>query len=284
VNDWLVLAKVRITALVLVTTAAGLVLASPDEIRLGLLAATLAGTALSAAGAAALNQVIERGPDALMRRTASRPVAAGRITPRAGLLFGAGLGAAGVAWLAALVNPLTAALALATIVLYIGAYTPLKRRTALNTLVGAVPGAIPPVMGWTAVTGAIDPGAWALFAILYLWQLPHFLAIAWMYREDYARAGFPMLPVVDPGGEVTARQVALATVALVPVSLVPTFLGLAGGIYFFGALGIGIVFVACALGLAFRRGQRSARRLLLASVTYLPALLALLVLDRARTP
>jgi protoheme IX farnesyltransferase len=219
-----------------------------------------------------------------MRRTASRPVAAGRITPGMGLAVGLALSAAGVATLASTVNVLTATLGLVTIVLYLGAYTPLKRRTELNTLVGAVPGAIPPVMGWTAATGSVDAGAWALFAILYLWQLPHFLAIAWMYREDYARAGFPMLPVVDPGGESTARQVALATLALVPVSLVPTVLGLAGAIYFFGALALGVGFAAFGLALALRRGRSAARRLLLASVTYLPALFFLLVLDRAPVP
>jgi protoheme IX farnesyltransferase len=284
VSDWLVLAKVRITALVLVTTAAGFLLASRGEFQLGLLVVSLLGTALAASGAAALNQVIERRPDALMRRTASRPVAAGRIGPGSGLAFGVILGAAGIATLAVAVNLLTGALGFATIVLYIGAYTPLKRRTALNTLVGAVPGAIPPVMGWTAVTGSVDAGAWALFGILYLWQLPHFLAIAWMYREDYARAGFPMLPVIDPGGESTARQVALATLALVPVSLVPTLLGLAGAVYFFGALALGTSFAACALALAVGRRRGAARRLLLASVTYLPILLALLVLDRAPVP
>jgi protoheme IX farnesyltransferase len=284
VSDWLALAKVRITALVLVTTAAGFLLASRGEFQLGLLVVCLLGTALAASGAAALNQVIERRPDALMRRTASRPVAAGRIGPGSGLAFGVILGAAGIATLAVAVNLLTGALGFATIVLYIGAYTPLKRRTALNTLVGAVPGAIPPVMGWTAVTGSVDAGACALFGILYLWQLPHFLAIAWMYREDYARAGFPMLPVIDPGGESTARQVALATLALVPVSLVPTLLGLAGAVYFFGALALGTAFAAFALALAVGRRRGAARRLLLASVTYLPILLALLVLDRAPVP
>lgn len=283
-SDWLVLAKARITALVLVTTAAGFVMGSHGDVGLTRLAVALVGTALASAGAAALNQVVERRHDALMRRTASRPVAAGRITPRLGLAFGLALSVAGVLWLALLVNPLTGALGFLTIALYIGAYTPLKRLTSLNTLVGAVPGAIPPVMGWTAATGSIDAGAWALFGILYLWQLPHFLAIAWMYREDYARAGFPMLPVVDPGGESTARQVAVATVGLIPVSLLPTFLGMAGGIYFFGALVLGVGFVAFALGLAFGRQRSAARRLLLASVTYLPVLLGLLVLDRSAAP
>jgi protoheme IX farnesyltransferase len=281
-NDWLVLAKARITALVLVTTAAGYVLGSRATVDFGRLGLTLVGTALAAAGAGALNQVAERRADALMRRTASRPVAAGRIGPLRGLVFGLAAGSAGVLWLAVLVNPMTAVLALLTIGLYIGVYTPLKRLTALNTLVGAVPGAIPPVMGWTAAKGSIDPGAWALFAILYLWQLPHFLAIAWMYREDYARAGFPMLPVVDTGGEWTGRQAVLATAALLPVSLLPTLLGLTGAVYFFGALALTLAFAAFALGLAVSRRRVAARRLLLASVAYLPILLALLVLDRAR--
>jgi len=283
-SDWLVLAKARITALVLVTTAAGYVLGSRATIDFSRLGLTLVGTALAAAGAGALNQVAERRPDALMRRTASRPVAAGRIEPLTGLAFGLAVGSAGVLWLAFLVNPLTGVLALVTIGLYIGVYTPLKRRTSLNTLVGAVPGAIPPVMGWTAARGTIDPGAWALFAILFLWQVPHFLAIAWMYREDYARAGFPMLPVVDPGGEWTGRQAVLATAALLPVSLLPTFLGLTGALYFFGALALTLAFAAFALGLALSRRRVAARRLLLASVTYLPILLALLVLDRAAAP
>jgi protoheme IX farnesyltransferase len=283
-NDWLVLAKARITALVLVTTAAGYMLGSRATVDFGRLGLTLVGTALSAAGAGALNQVAERRADALMRRTASRPVAAGRIGPLQGLVFGLALGSAGVLWLAFLVNPLTGVLALITIGLYIGVYTPLKRRTSLNTLVGAVPGAIPPVMGWTAAKGTIDPGAWALFAILFLWQLPHFLAIAWMYREDYARAGFAMLPVVDPGGEWTGRQAVLATAALLPVSLLPTLLGLTGAYYFFGALALTLAFAAFALGLALSRRRVAARRLLLASVTYLPILLALLVLDRAAAP
>jgi protoheme IX farnesyltransferase len=283
-GDWLVLAKARITALVLVTTAAGFILGSRADVDLGLLGITLVGTALSAAGAGALNQVAERRVDALMRRTASRPVAAGRIAPLHGLGFGLAAGSAGVLWLAFLVNPMTGVLALVTIGLYIGVYTPLKRHTSLNTLVGAIPGAIPPVMGWTAAKGTLDPGAWSLFAILYLWQLPHFLAIAWMYREDYARAGFSMLPVVDTGGEWTGRQAVLATAALLPVSLVPTMIGVTGAVYFFGALALTLVFGAFALGLALSRRRIAARRLLLASVAYLPVLLTLLVLDRVAAP
>jgi protoheme IX farnesyltransferase len=183
--------------------------------------------------------------------------------------------------LAATVNLLTSLLALATVLLYVGVYTPLKRMTPLNTMVGAIPGAIPPMMGWTAVTGEAGLPAWVLFAILFLWQLPHFLAIAWIFRDDYRLGGFPMLPVLDPDGLATGRQAALYCAALVPVSLIPTFLGLAGPVYFFGALVLGLAFLAAALAMAVRRRGKEARRVLLASVTYLPLLLTLLVADRA---
>lgn len=279
-NDYLVLTKVRITALVLVTTAAGFLLASGPVLEVGLLAWTLLGTGLAASGAAALNQYLEREADARMRRTAGRPIPAGRMTPRHGLMVGIGLSAIGVALLAGTVNLLTAVLALATVILYVAVYTPLKRMTPLNTMVGAIPGAIPPVMGWTAVSGELGLPAGVLFAILFLWQLPHFLAIAWIFRDDYRLGGFPMLPVVDPDGEITGRQVALYCAALVPVSLVPTFLGLTGAVYFFGALALGLAFLGAGLAMAISRGKGAARRVLLASVTYLPLLLALLVVDR----
>jgi protoheme IX farnesyltransferase len=203
------------------------------------------------------------------------------MTAAHGLWVGLGLALSGVAVLAALVNWLTALLALATVVLYVGVYTPLKRMTPLNTIVGAIPGAIPPVMGWTAVTGALGLPAWVLFAILFLWQLPHFLAIAWIFRDDYRRGGFPMLPVVDADGRATGRQVALYCAALIPVSLIPTFLGLTGPIYFFGALVLGLGFLAAGITMALHRRGKEARRVLLASVTYLPLLLVLLVVDRA---
>jgi protoheme IX farnesyltransferase len=280
-NDWLVLTKARITALVLVTAATGYVLGTPGRIDATGLLALLLGVGMASAGAAALNQFCEREADGRMRRTASRPVPAGRISPRDALAAGCLLSAAGVAWLAIAVNPLTGFLGLLTVVLYIAVYTPLKPRTPFNTLVGAIPGAIPPVLGWTAATGSVGLGGWALFSILFLWQLPHFLAIAWMFKDDYARGGFPMLPVVDPGGASTGRQAALYNLALIPVSLTPTLLGLAGGIYFFGALVLGVLFLACGVAMALDRGRGSARRLLLASVTYLPILLVLLVLDRA---
>jgi protoheme IX farnesyltransferase len=280
-NDYLILTKVRITVLVLVTTAAGFLLASGPRLDLVLLGWTLLGTGLAASGAAALNQVLEREADSRMQRTAARPIPAGRMTAAHGLWVGLGLALSGVAVLAALVNWLTALLALATVVLYVGVYTPLKRMTPLNTIVGAIPGAIPPVMGWTAVTGALGLPAWVLFAILFLWQLPHFLAIAWIFRDDYRRGGFPMLPVVDADGRATGRQVALYCAALVPVSLIPTFLGLTGPIYFFGALVLGLGFLAAGITMALHRRGKEARRVLLASVTYLPLLLVLLVVDRA---
>lgn len=280
-NDYLILTKVRITALVLVTTAAGFLLASSARVDPALLVWTLLGTGLAASGAAALNQFLERDADARMRRTAGRPIPAGRMTPARGLAVGIGLSVAGVAVLVLFVNVLTGLLALATVLLYVGVYTPLKRMTPLNTIIGAIPGAIPPVMGWTAVTGEAGLPAWVLFAILFLWQLPHFLAIAWIFRDDYRLGGFPMLPVLDPDGEATGRQVALYCAALVPVSLIPTFLGLAGPIYFFGALLLGLAFLGAGLMMAVRRQGKEARRVLLASVTYLPLLLALMVADRA---
>ena len=279
-NDYLILTKVRITTLVLVTAATGFLLASGEGMDIPLLAWTLLGTGLAASGAAALNQVLERSFDARMQRTAGRPIPAGRMSSSHGLAVGIGLSLAGVTVLAALVNLLTAALGALTVLLYVGVYTPLKRMTTLNTIVGAVPGAIPPVMGWTAASGTLGVPAGVLFAILFLWQLPHFLAIAWIFRDDYRRGGFPMLPVVDPEGRTTGHQVALYCAALVPVSLLPTFLGLTGPTYFFGALVLGLGFLAFGLRMARHRRGREARGVLLASVTYLPLLLVLLVIDR----
>jgi protoheme IX farnesyltransferase len=279
-GDYLILTKVRITTLVLVTAATGFLLASRDGPDVALLAWTLLGTGLAASGAAALNQVLERAVDARMQRTARRPIPAGRMSATHGLAVGLALSVAGVGVLGARANLLTAALGAATVLLYVGVYTPLKRMTTLNTIVGAVPGAIPPVMGWTAATGALGAPAGVLFAILFLWQLPHFLAIAWIFRDDYRRGGFPMLPVVDPDGRATGHQVALYCAALVPVSLLPTLLGLTGPTYFFGALVLGVGFLAFGLRMARHRRGREARGVLLASVTYLPLLLALLIIDR----
>ncbi|MFN2384351.1 MAG: heme o synthase [Gemmatimonadota bacterium] len=281
-RDYATLCKPRINALVLVTTAVGYVVAARGQAQWALLAWTLAGTALAAGGASALNQYVERDADGRMRRTAGRPLPAGRMAPARALAFGLTLAVTGVVLLVLKVNATVAFLGLATVVLYVAVYTPLKRRTGLCTLVGAVPGAIPPMMGYAAATGVVDAGAWALFGILFLWQLPHFLAIAWLYRDDYARAGFPMLPVGDPDGAATGRQIALYSLALIPVSLVPTLLGMTGGLYFFGALGLGLLFLAAGLAMALERARPNARRLLLASVAYLPALLALLLADISR--
>ncbi len=239
----------------------------------------LAGTALLCGGASALNHYLERGTDALMERTRRRPVPAGRLRPEEALLFGLGLSAAGLVLLA-FVNPLTLALGAASLLSYVLAYTPLKRVTSLCTVVGAVPGALPPLMGWAAARGSLGAAGWGLFAILFLWQLPHFLAIGWLYREDYARGGFPMLAVTDKDGASTGRQAVLYATALLPVTLAAGLLASAGAGYLWGALVLGVGFLACAAAFAWKRSVGAARRLFLASVLYLPLLLGLMVFDR----
>jgi protoheme IX farnesyltransferase len=214
-----------------------------------------------------------------MRRTASRPLPAGKLAPWEALAFGAGITIAAEAYLLIFVNPLTALLGLTVIAGYLFAYTPLKTRTSLSTLVGAFPGAVPPLIGWTAARGSISLEGWVLFAILFLWQFPHFLAIAWMYREDYSRAGILMLPVVQPDGRVTAQQIVVYTLMLLPVSLLPVALGMAGQIYFYGAIVLGLLFLYSSLRAAFSMSRQQARRLLLASVLYLPLLFILMVLN-----
>src|SRR5688572_26011141 len=226
------LTKPRITFLIVLTSAAGFVLASRGAVNYALLASAMFGIALLSSGIATLNQYMERDLDRRMRRTASRPLPSGKLEPFKALLFGAALTLAAEAYLAAFVNLLTAGLGVAVIVGYLGCYTPLKTRTSLSTVVGAFPGAMPPLMGWTAATGSATAEAWALFAILFMWQFPHFLAIAWMYREDYARAGICMLPVVEPEGRLTAQQIVIWTLLLVPVSLFPVALGTTGAHYF----------------------------------------------------
>lgn len=274
------LVKSRIAGMVAVTCAAGFVLGSRGSIDGSLLLHALAGTVLVAMGGGALNQVLEREVDARMRRTADRPIPGGRIGADAALALGVLLSLSGLLYLTVAVNLLTALLGAATLAGYLFVYTPLKRVSSLATVVGAVPGAVPPVMGWTAARGTLDPGAWALFGILFLWQLPHFLAIAWMYREDYARGGFPLLTVRDPEGRRTGRQAMLWAAALVPVSLAPSALGLTGAVYFLGALALTLGFLGFAVAFERERSRAAARRLLLVSVLYLPAILAVMLADR----
>ncbi len=277
--DFLELTKPRITALVVVTAAIGLFLASDGAVGPGLALAALAGTALVAAGGSALNHVLERDTDALMQRTARRPLPAGRLDPDRALVFGVGISVAGLVLLTTAVNLLTALLGAAALAGYVFVYTPLKRVSSLATVVGAVPGAIPPVMGWAAARDSLEPGAAVLFGILFLWQLPHFLAIAWLCKDDYAQAGFPMLPVVDPGGGSTGRQVLLYGAALVPVSLLPSALGLSGLVYLLGALGLGLAFLGFCVAFSLSFSTGAARRLLFASILYLPGVLAIMVID-----
>lgn len=277
--DYLELTKPRITTLVVATTLVGFYLGSAGGFHFLLLFHTLLGTALVASGASTLNMVLEFDSDSRMRRTERRPIPSGRLTPLQSLSFGAVVSVLGILYLLMFVNPLTSLLAVITEGLYLFAYTPLKKVTSLCTVVGAVPGAIPPMMGWTAAQNNLSFPAWWLFAILFLWQLPHFLSIAWLYREDYARGGFPMLPVLDQEGVKTSWQIILETVALLIVSVIPAFLGFFGRGYFWGALLLGVIFVSMGIRLAVTKSNLSARHLLLTSVIYLPLLLGLMVIS-----
>ena len=270
--DYLALTKPRLNGLVVATSAAGYYLGVQGSTDLLAMASAVAGTALVAGGAAVLNQVYERDTDALMRRTRMRPLPDGRIPLAEATIFGLALSAAGLGVLATRTNLAAAALALATLVIYLTVYTPMKRRTPLATLVGAVPGALPPLIGWTASHGTISIGGITLFAIVFLWQIPHFMAIAWLYRDDYGRAGFPMLPVVDPEGRRAGRQAVIYALALVPVSLVPTLAGISGRVYFGIALALGVALLWLAVRFATERTDAAARRLFFGSITYLPLL------------
>ena len=274
--------KPGITLMVVLTAGLGFLLASAERgvFSFWLLLHSLLGTGLVSAGASVLNQVLERDTDARMRRTADRPLAAGRFDPDAALLFGVTLGVGGLLYLAVAVNLLTALLGAVALAGYVFVYTPLKRVSSLATVLGAVPGAIPPMMGWSAVQDRLDPAAWVLFGLLFFWQMPHFLAIAWLCREDYASAGFPMLTVGDPDGRRTARQVLLYGAALVPVSLLPSILGLTGAVYFAGALALGLGYFGFGAAFARRRSTPAARWLMLASILYLPAVLMVMLVDR----
>jgi len=274
------LTKPRITFLIVLTSAAGFALASRGAVDYVALFRALLGIALLSSGIATLNQYAERDLDGLMRRTASRPLPSGKLAPWEALAFGAGITILAEIYLLVLVNPLSALLGLTVIAGYVFAYTPLKTRTSLSTVVGAFPGAVPPLIGWAAARGTLSVEAWVLFAILFLWQFPHFLAIAWMYREDYTRAGILMLPVVEPDGRVTAQQIVLYTLMLLPVSLLPTALHISGKIYFFGALLLGLLFLYASVRAAISMSRQRARSLLLASVLYLPLLFFLMVVNK----
>jgi len=280
VADFVMLTKPRLNLLVLITTLAGLYLASPSGVDVSLLLNTLIGTALVAGGAAALNQVWERRTDALMRRTRTRPLPGGRLGVADGTWFGVLLAVSGLAQLALGVNVTAAAVAGATLISYVLVYTPLKPLTSLATLVGAIPGALPPVIGWTAATGRISLPALVLFGIVFFWQMPHFLAIAWLFRDDYANAGIPLLPVEEPDGRRTGQQALIYTAALWPVSLLPAVVGLAGIPYAIVATALGLLFVWLALRFARERSMSNARVLFLFSIAYLPILLGALVADR----
>jgi protoheme IX farnesyltransferase len=280
--DFVALTKPRLNALVLLTALAGLYLASPDGVALPLLLHTLIGTALVAGGAAALNQAWERDTDRLMRRTRTRPLPGGRLRVADGVWFGVALSGVGLTQLALAVNPLSAAVAALTLSSYVLVYTPLKRRSSLATLIGAVPGALPPVIGWTAATGEITLPALVLFGIVFFWQMPHFLAIAWLYRDEYAAAGIPLLPVLEPDGRRTGQQALLYAAALWPVSLMPSLVGLAGGAYIAVATLLGLALIAASALFARDRSIPAARRLFLASIVYLPLLWGALVADHFR--
>jgi protoheme IX farnesyltransferase len=283
------LIKARLTTLVLLTTLVGFYIGGRGAMNFGLMFHVLAGTALVAAGAAALNQLLEREYDAQMRRTRDRPLPSGRLQPTTVMIFGGVCATAGLIYLALAVNLLTSVIGAVTLVSYLFIYTPLKRVTWLNTAIGAVPGALPPVMGWTAARGELSGESWALFAILAFWQMPHFFSIAWIYRDEYAKAGFKMLPVVDPDGRRTGQQAVSHALALLTVSLCPFVFKMAGGFYLAGALILGAGYLWFAFQflrqLRLARAELSlarARQLFLASIIYLPLLLAVMVWDKVR--
>ena len=279
--DYVTLAKPRLNLLAVASTMVGYVMAGGSLSNVPLVVLTFIGTALVAGGASAYNQVFERVADSKMRRTRMRPMADGRVNVFEGLMFASVLSATGLAVLASGVNVLSACVAASTLITYAAVYTPLKPMTPFSTVIGAIPGALPPVIGWAAAQDALAPGAWILFGIVFLWQLPHFLAIAWMYRDDYALAGFPMLPVIEPDGRSTARQSVVYAGALLPMSLTPTLAGLTTPVYFVGALVLTLLFLALAVKFAFTRSVPDARRLFFGSITYLPLLWILMIAGRA---
>jgi protoheme IX farnesyltransferase len=278
-GDFVTLTKPRLNFLVLLTTAAAFALGAGPESTFVDLVHTLVGTFLVAGGAAALNQVWERTTDRLMRRTQRRPMAEMRLSVAQGTTFGVVLTIIGAAELAYFINPLSSGVALLTTASYLFFYTPLKLRTSLSTLAGALPGALPAVIGWAAATNTLSIEGWVLFGIVFMWQMPHFLAIAWMYRDEYARAGMPLLPVLEPDGRSTGRQAVLYTAALIPLSMMPTGVGLATAWYLVGAIALGAILMMLSLEFSVKRNLPTARRLFFGSIIYLPILWALLVFD-----
>lgn len=279
VSDYVALTKPRLNLLVVLTSAAGYYLgepASPDLVRM---AQAVIGTALVAGGSAVLNQVYERDTDARMRRTRLRPLPDHRVGAGDATVFGLVLSLAGLLLLAIATNWIAGLLAFGTLAIYLLLYTPMKRTSSLSTLVGAVPGALPAVIGWAAARGDVSLGGWTLFAIVFLWQIPHFMAIAWMYRDDYRAAGFPMLAVIDPDGFRTGQQALLYSIALLPVSIGPTVVGVAGWVYFWLALALGTALIALSAYFVIARTERSARALFFGSIIYLPLIWAAMVLD-----
>src|ERR1700722_2660891 len=277
---YVVLTNPDVTFLVVITTVSGFFLGSTGPLEWPRLMNTLCGPLLVAGGTAALNQYVERHMDSVMRRTASRPLPLGILQPKEVLLFGVATIITGTIWLALAVNGLAAFIALATSVSYLGAYTPLKTRTTLATAVGAIPGALPPLIGWAAASGSLSAGAWILFAILFFWQFPHFMAIAWMYREDYGRAGILMLPVVDRSGDRTFRLIIATAAILIPVSLLPAVLGMAGINYFYGALILGLLLLLISYWASRVRTNLRAKWLMHATVAHIPLLLGWMILDK----
>ena len=279
-RDYVALAKPRLNLLVVASTLVGYAMGSGEPLGIVRVFGLLLGTGLVAGGASAFNQVMERDLDALMRRTRMRPMPDQRLQPLEGILFGTAIMLAGLLMIVASSNLLAAGVALATLVIYVVIYTPLKKKSSLGTVIGAIPGALPPLIGSAAVEGTLSVEGWTLFGIMFLWQLPHFLAIAWMYREDYARAGYPMLPVIEPDGRSTGRQAVVYTAALLPLSLAPTAMHMAGVIYFGGALVLGLLFFWLTIRFAQTRATRDARRVFFASITYLPLLWILMIADK----
>jgi heme o synthase len=277
---YLELSKPRILVLILLISMAGFCLASRGNIDKLLLLNMVIGIGFLAAGTGSLNQFLERDSDGLMRRTDRRPLPSGRLTPLQAGLFGVITSVVGIAYLALTVNLLTAILGISTLVSYVFLYTPLKQRTPQSTFIGAFPGAMPPLMGWTSVHGSVGIEATVLFLIMFLWQFPHFLAIAWMYREDYSRAGIRMLPIVEPDGKSTGRQILFYALILVPISLAPTLIGLTGWIYFGGALLLSLVYLYYGFRMAVLKTGIQAKRLLQISILYLPLLFILMLMDK----